>query len=64
METKQALQQLIEELPQSQIYEVASFIAFIKKRDENKAFKDLETLSMSGTDFWDNDIDDEAWNDV
>lgn len=33
-------------------------------RDENKSFKGLEALGVSSTDFWNNDIDDEVWNDV
>ena len=27
-------------------------------------FEDLQSLSTSSTDFWDNDIDDEMWNDA
>ncbi|MCL2852867.1 MAG: DUF2281 domain-containing protein [Defluviitaleaceae bacterium] len=61
---KQTIYSLIDTLPPSQLSEVASFITFIKMRDENKLFKDMEALSMSSTDFWDNEIDDEVWNDV
>ena len=61
---KQTIYSLIEDLPNSQLSEIASFIMFIKMRDENKLFKDLEDLSMSSTDFWNNEIDDEVWNEV
>jgi len=44
--------------------EIANFITFIKMRDENKLFKDLEVLSVSSTDFWNNEIDDEVWNEI
>ena len=60
----QTVYNLIEALPPSQLSEVASFITFIKMRDENKVFKDLEALSVSSTDFWNNEVDDEVWNDV
>ena len=39
-----------------------NFIMFVKMRNENKLFKELEDLSMSSTDFWNNEIDDEVWN--
>ena len=63
-QTKRTVYNLIETLPPAQLSEVASFIAFIKMRDENKLFRDLETQSVSSMDFWDNSIDDEVWNDV
>ena len=61
---KQTVYNLIDTLPATQLSEVASFIMFIKMRDENRLHKDFEALSMSSTDFWDNEIDDEVWNDV
>ena len=64
MQAKQTIFSLIDTLPTSQLSEVASFIMFIKMRDENRLHKDFEALSMSSTDFWDNEIDDEVWNDV
>ena len=63
-QAKQKIYSLIDTLPASQLSEVASFITFIKMRDENKLFKDLEALSESSTGFWNNEIDDEVWNDV
>ena len=64
MPAKQTIYNLIEGLPNSQLSEIASFIMFIKMRDENKLHKDLEALSVSSTDFWNNEIDDKVWNDV
>ncbi|MCL2172006.1 MAG: hypothetical protein FWB71_07580 [Defluviitaleaceae bacterium] len=32
--------------------------------DENKLFEDLQEMSISSMDFWDNEIDDEAWSDI
>ena len=58
---KQTVYNLIDTLPASQLSEVTSFIMFIKMRDENKLFKDLEALSISSTDFWYNDVDDKVW---
>jgi len=64
LSTKQAVHNLVDTLPTSLLSEVASFIVFIKMRDENKLHRELEALSISSTDFWNNEIDDEVWNDV
>ena len=61
---KQSVHNMVEALPTSLLLEVANFILFIMKREENGVYKDLEALSVSSTDFWNNDIDDEVWNDV
>lgn len=61
---KKILLKLIDEIPESQIPEVIDFISFLKGKKDNQVFKDLELASESSIDFWNNDIDDEAWNDV
>lgn len=61
---KKILLKLIDEIPESQIPEVIDFISFLKGKKDNQVFKDLELASESSMDFWNNDIDDEAWNDV
>ena len=61
---KQSIHNLVETLPNSLLPEVANFILFIKMRDEKGLYEGLETLSVSSTDFWNNDIDEEVWNDV
>jgi len=59
---KQEIYTLVESLPDSQLTEIANFILFVKMRNESKMYKDLETLSVSSTEFWNNEIDDEVWN--
>jgi len=61
---KQSVHNLVETLPNSLLPEVANFILFIKMRNEIGLYKELEALSMSSTDFWNNEVDDEVWNDV
>jgi len=61
---KQVIYDLLDNIPESQLIEVADFIAFIKKKNENQMFKELELASVSSIDFWDNAIDDEVWNNV
>ena len=34
------------------------------RQSGGELFKGLEALSNSSTDFWDNEIDDEVWNDI
>jgi len=59
---KQEIYTLVESLPDSQLTEIANFILFVKMRDESKRYKDLEALSVSSTEFWNNEVDDEVWN--
>ena len=59
---KREIYTLVESLPDSQIAEIANFILFLKMRNENRTYKDLEALSVSSTEFWNNEIDDEVWN--
>jgi len=59
---KQEIYTLVESLPDTQLAEIANFILFVKMRNESKRYKDLETLSVSSTEFWNNEIDDEVWN--
>ncbi|MCL2603189.1 MAG: DUF2281 domain-containing protein [Defluviitaleaceae bacterium] len=61
---KQEVYNLIDTLPASLLQEAANFIAFIKIREERRLFKGLEALSVSSTEFWNNEIDDEVWNDA
>lgn len=64
MQGKVFLIKLIDEITESQIPEVIDFIMFLKKKQDNKMFKDLICASESSIDFWDNDIDNEVWNNV
>ncbi|MCL2578358.1 MAG: DUF2281 domain-containing protein [Defluviitaleaceae bacterium] len=59
---KQKIYKLVDTLPDCQLNEIANFIMFIKMRDEKNTFTGLEALSESSTDFWNNEVDDEVWN--
>ena len=59
---KKEIYRLVDSLPESQLAEITNFILFIKMRNENKLYRDLEALSVSSTEFWNNEIDDEVWN--
>ena len=59
---KQKIHQLVDTLPDSQLNEIANFILFVKMRNDKNTFTGLEKLSESSTDFWNNEIDDEVWN--
>jgi len=59
---KQEIYTLVESLPNSQLNEIANFILFVKMRDESMRYRDLEAMSVSSTEFWNNEIDDEVWN--
>ena len=61
---KQEIYDLVENMPSSQLAEIISFITFVKMRDGDKLYKGLEALSVTSTDFWDNAVDDEVWNNV
>ena len=61
---KERIYNIAETLSASQLNEAVNFMLFIKMRKENRQFNDLVAQSASSTDFWDNDIDDEAWNAV
>jgi hypothetical protein len=58
------LNRMIDQLPDDTLSEIISYIAFIQKTKKEAIFKDLEEASVSSTDFWDNAIDDEVWNNV
>ena len=59
---KQKIYNLIDAMPESELSEIVNFIMFVKVRDEINLRTDLEGASMSSTDFWDNEVDDEVWN--
>ncbi len=59
---KQILIDLINETPEDKITEVIDFIGYLKINNNRELFKDLEKSSESSIEFWNNDIDDEAWN--
>ena len=62
--SRSILIKMINEIPEREIPEIIDFIAFLKSKRENEAFKDLLAVSESSINFWDNDIDNEVWNNV
>ncbi len=59
---KQILYKLIEEMPDNQVPEVIDFVSYLKSKNENEVFKELEKISESSMEFWNNAKDDEVWN--
>ena len=59
---KQIASRMLEELPDEMVANVISYIAFIQNEKKNKVFMELAEASLSSTNFWDNPIDDEVWN--
>ena len=53
---------IIDDLSDKDLSKVIDFIEYLKLKKENQLYKDLQHVSESSMDFWDNDIDDEAWN--
>ena len=61
---RQIVDNLLDDLPNEMMENIISYIVFIKNNNKNQIFKDLEQASSSSTDFWNNPIDDEVWNNV
>jgi hypothetical protein len=62
--SREYLHQLIEQITDKEIPEAIDFLEYLKLKKAKEEFKDLEDVSLSSTEFWNNDIDDEVWNDV
>lgn len=58
------LHELVEELADKEAAEVVDFIEYLKLKKEKELYRELQHISESSLDFWDNDIDDEVWNNV
>ena len=61
---RRIIERMLDELPDEMMENVILYIAFIQSEKRTQVFKELEHASLSSTDFWDNPIDDEVWNDV
>lgn len=61
---KNILLRLIEEMPESQIPEVIDFVGYLKNKKDKEIFKDLEKVSETSLEFWNNEKDEEVWNNV
>ncbi|MMZ71477.1 DUF2281 domain-containing protein [Paenibacillus faecis] len=62
--SKETIYQLIADIPQQELEEVADFIGYLKMKRENGILKELSKAAESSLDFWHNKIDDEVWNDA
>ncbi|MBS3968798.1 MAG: DUF2281 domain-containing protein [Clostridia bacterium] len=61
---KKKLIKLIEEMPEKEVVEVIDFVGYLRLKREKELIKEIERASESSLGFWDNPIDDEAWNNV
>ena len=61
---KEILIELIDEITPNETNEVIDFINYLKQKREKELYSGLNKLSESSTEFWDNSIDDEVWNNV
>ena len=59
---KQILTRLINDLSESETFEVIDYIRYLKTGKEKVAAGDLQEAGKSSLKFWNNDIDDEIWN--
>ena len=67
MEQNTALERLlkiIEEIQEKDVDKILDFAEYLQGKKEKSLSKDLIKASESSLDFWDNDVDDEAWNNV
>jgi hypothetical protein len=61
---KQILSRMVDELPDEIVPDIIIYIDFVRNAKKNAIFNDLEHASLSSTEFWNNPIDDEVWNNV
>ncbi len=61
---REELKRIIDHIPEQDAIEVADFIGYLNAKREREALKNLEYASMTSMKFWDNPVDDEAWNNV
>jgi len=52
----------IRHLPLQEKTTLVKIIMEMIEKDHQDSFSDLQAASVSSTDFWDNPIDDEVWN--
>lgn len=62
--SKDYLHKLIDEVSIEEVAEIIDFVEYLKIKKYKSNMKDLSDASSSSTDFWNNEIDDEVWNDV
>lgn len=62
--SKEDLKKLIDTIHDQDAAEVYDFIGFLKMKREQQELKELENISVTSMNFWDNSVDDGVWNDV
>lgn len=61
---REDLKELIDGIHDQDAEEVYDFIKYLQKKREQKELKELERISETSMDFWNNPVDDEVWNEV
>lgn len=58
------LHEIIDKLTDTDISQVIDFVEYLRIKKEKQVYKDLQQVSESSMEFWNNDIDNQVWNDV
>lgn len=61
---KERLLKILDEIPQQEVDKILDFAEYLKTKRDKELSEDLTKASESSLDFWDNDLDDKAWNNV
>ncbi|WP_249412920.1 MULTISPECIES: DUF2281 domain-containing protein [Paenibacillus] len=61
---REDLKELIDGIHDQDAEEVYDFIKYLQMKREQKELKELERISETSMDFWNNPVDDEVWNEV
>ena len=61
---KDYLHKLIDEISNDEVPEIIDFVEYLKIKREKLTFTELLASSENSTEFWNNEIDDEVWNNV
>jgi len=59
---KDYLHKLIDEIDSDELSEIIDFVEYLRIKRAKPDFSDLMAACESSTDFWNNAIDDEVWN--
>ena len=61
---REELKRMIDQMPDKDAAELFDFIGYLNMKRDRDTLQNLEEASRTSMDFWDNPVDDEAWNDV
>lgn len=62
--SREELKRIIDQIPEQDFVEVLDFIGYLNMKREREALNNLEQVSITSMDFWDNPVDDKVWNNV